>query len=601
MAEHDHLIKNLMTLNQIIETLNRAVDVRKTLGYVLTRLIELMGLETGWIFLVDPTSQNRWAGKGFVLAAHHNLPPAMAVTRARAWKGNCECQTLCLRGELTNASNEVLCSRLHNAPGDRHDLAVHATVPLRSGDNVLGILNVAAPEWDAFSEEALVLLANVGSQMGIALERAHLFELLQERRIYEHGILLELSNQLLRRSDLVEVMNFVVENVPRLLEVDACAILLPGDDPNYLDFRAASGWKKDPVTTHRRVPLDLRSGSGFVMHTGEPLVVEDYSVHDPTPWTAPWLTAEEFRGHAVIPLLVEDDPIGVLMIDSKAPLRLDEPRLRYARLLANQAAIAIEKARLHEQERQRQRLEDELSVGQQIQLGLLPESLPEVEGWEFAATYRPARLVGGDFYDFFELSGEPGQLGLVIADVAGKGVPAAIFMALSRSIIRTTSISGDHPAQALRRANRMIFKDSRCKLFLTAFYATLDLATGRLAYANAGHCRPPWVEATTGQMHQLTAHGTVMGVFEDIELEENEIHLAPGDLIVLYTDGITEAMDADEQLFGEARLQEAIMSKKGGSAQEVLDAIIAATLDFIGDTPQADDLTLFVIKRNKIL
>jgi sigma-B regulation protein RsbU (phosphoserine phosphatase) len=147
----------------------------------------------------------------------------------------------------------------------------------------------------------------------------------------------------------------------------------------------------------------------------------------------------------------------------------------------------------------------------------------------------------------------------------------------------------------------MIFKDSRCKLFLTAFYATLDLATGRLAYANAGHCRPPWVEATTGQMHQLTAHGTVMGVFEDIELEENEIHLAPGDLIVLYTDGITEAMDADEQLFGEARLQEAIMSKKGGSAQEILDAIIAATLDFIGDTPQADDLTLFVIKRNKIL
>jgi len=597
MAEHNHLIKNLMTLNQIVETLNRAVDVRKTLGHALTRLIELMGLETGWIFLVDPTSQNRWAGKGFVLAAYHNLPPAMAVTRARAWKGNCECQSLCMRGELTNAYNEVLCSRLYNAPGDRRDLAVHATVPLRSGDNVLGILNVAVPEWDAFSEEALVLLANVGSQMGIALERAHLFELLQERRIYEQGILLELSNQLLHRSDLAEIMNFVVENVPRLLEVDACAILLPGDDPDYLDFRAASGWKKDPVVTHRRVPLDLRSGSGFVMHTGEPLLVEDYSVHDPTPWTAPWFEAEGFRGHAIIPLLVEDDPIGVVMIDSRAPLRVDETRLRYARLLANQAAIAIEKARLHEQERQRQRLEDELSVGQEIQLGLLPEGPPEVEGWEFAATYRPARLVGGDFYDYFELSGEPNQLGLVIADVAGKGVPAALFMALSRSIIRTVSISGDHPAQALRRANRMIFKDSRCKLFLTAFYATLDLATGRLAYANAGHCRPPWVEATTGQMHQLTAHGTVMGVFEDIELEENEIHLASGDLIVLYTDGITEAMDDNEQLFGEARLQEAIRSKQGGSAQEVLDAIVAATLGFIGDTPQADDLTLFVIKR----
>jgi sigma-B regulation protein RsbU (phosphoserine phosphatase) len=435
--------------------------------------------------------------------------------------------------------------------------------------------------------------------MGIALERAHLFELLQERRIYEQGILLELSSQLLRRSDLNEVMNFMVESVPRLLEVDACAILLPGEDPNYLEFCAASGWKHDPVAAHRKVPADRRSGSGLVMQTGEPLVVEDFSIHDPTPWTAPWLATEGFRGHAVIPLLVEDDAIGVLMIDSIEPMRLDDSRLRFARLMANQTAIAIEKARLHEEEIQRQRLEEELSVGRQIQLGLLPEACPEVEGWQFAATYRPAQLVGGDFYDFFELAGDPDQLGLVIADVAGKGVPAALFMALSRSIIRTVSMSGSHPAVVLKRANRMIYKDTRCKLFLTSFYATLDLRTGWLAYANAGHCRPLWIEAKSGQMHQLTAHGTVMGVFEDIELEEHEIHLNYDDLIVFYTDGITEAMDAGEQLFGEARLREAITSCPGGSAQDILDAIVTATTNFIGETPQADDFTLFVIKRQE--
>lgn len=597
MSDHQLLIKNLTTLNQIVEMLNRAVDVRQTLDFALARLIELMGLETGWIFLVDPTSQNRWAGRGYVLAAHHNLPPAMGVNRARAWKGDCDCQMLCQKGELVNAYNQVYCSRLRNAPGDRRELAVHASAPLRSGDQIFGILNVAAPDWESFSEEALVLLANVGSQMGIALERARLFDLLQEQRIHEQGALLELSNQLLGRSNLNDLMSFLVTSVPRLVNVDACAILLPGEDPEYMDFRAASGWQDDPVVARRRVPANRRSGSGLVMQTGEPLIIYDIQVEDPTSWSAPWLVAEAFRGHAVIPLLVEGQAIGVLMIDRRDPLELANGDLRFLRLMANQVAIAIEKVRLQEEEIQRQRLEDELSLGQQIQLGLLPESYPEAEGWEFAAYYLPARLVGGDFYDFFELAGDPDQLGLVIADVAGKGVPAALFMALSRSIIRTVSMSGIHPAKGLERANRLIYKDTRSKLFLTAFYATLDLRTGRLAYTNAGHNRPVWVQAATGAIQELIARGTVMGVFNEITLEEHEINIAPGDMLIFYTDGVTESINEHEQLFGEARLREAIAASLGRGAQQVLDGIVQATMAFIGDMPQWDDITLFVVKR----
>jgi sigma-B regulation protein RsbU (phosphoserine phosphatase) len=265
--------------------------------------------------------------------------------------------------------------------------------------------------------------------------------------------------------------------------------------------------------------------------------------------------------------------------------------------MANQAAIAIEKVRLHQEEVKRQRLEDELSVGRQIQLGLLPEACPEVEGWEFAALYQPARLVGGDFYDFFELAGDSGQLGLVIADVAGKGVPAALFMALSRSLIRTVSMSGAHPASTLQRANRMIFKDTRSKLFLTAFYATLDLTTGWLAYANAGHNRPVWVHAGTGEIQELKSRGTVMGIFEEIEPDEHEINLAPGDVIVCYTDGVTEAVNEAEQLFGVERLHSVIAAHARGSAQELLEAIVQASTSFIGDMPQWDDFTLFVVKR----
>lgn len=599
MSSQKTLVKNLTTLNQIIERLNQAIDVRQALDFALTRLIELMGLETGWIFLKDPAAQTRWAGKGYVLAAQHNLPPALGVNRARAWKGGCECQTLCNRGQLTAAYNEVHCSRLLNAPGDRRGLRVHASAPLRSGDVILGILNVAGEDWDSFSQEALILLANVGGQMGIALERSRLFDLLQERHIHEQALLLELSNQLLRRSDLDDLIHFLVQRVAQLLQIDACAILLPSEQTDFLEFWAACGWYDDPVAAGRHVPTGKHSACGWVMHTLEPLVVEDFLVNDPTPWTADWLAVEEFRGHVVVPLVAEEHAIGVLMIGTRKPQILNEDELRFVRLVANQAALAIEKGRLHQEEIKRQRLEDELAVGRQIQLSLLPEFPPEVEGWEFATAYQPARLVGGDFYDYFELAGDPNQLGLVIADVSGKGVPAALFMALSRSIIRTKSMTGRHPAAVLARANRLILKDSRSKLFLTAFYATLDLRTGWLAYANAGHNYPLWVRAKTGDIVELEAKGIILGIFESVELEERDLTLAPDDVVIFYTDGVTEAMNLDGEMFGEEQLLETIATVRHGSAREILEGIVAAVEKFTTGALQADDLTLFIVKRQR--
>jgi serine phosphatase RsbU (regulator of sigma subunit) len=601
MTSHTNLTKNLITLNQIVETLNQAVDVRQAVDYALTRLVQLMGLETGWVFLRDEDAQNRWAGKGYILAAHHGLPPAMGVNRARAWKGGCECQSLCQKGRLKAAYNEVHCSRLLNAPGDRHNLAVHASAPLRSGDRYLGILNVAGPDWQSFSEEALVLLANVGSQMGVALERARLFEMINEQRIHQQAVLLRLSQQLLGHRDLDEVMKYVVTEVPRLLSVDSCAILLPDpENPDLLVFSAASGWLSDPVVAGHRVPASERSGAGWVMNNQAPLVVEDLESDDPTPWSAPWLNAEEYRGQASVPLIVEERSIGTLVVHNRSPRELDNEELNLLQLMANQAAIAIENARLQREEIERQRMEDELDVGRQIQLSLLPNGNPEAEGWEFASMYRPSREVGGDFYDFFKLAGNDRQLGIVMADVSGKGVPAALFMALSRSIIRTRAMSARlpaGPAVILQRANNLIYKDTRSKLFLTAFYATLNLDTGWLAYASAGHNWPLWRHAASGEMSELSARGTIMGAFEQIEMEEYEVDIAPGDMIVLYTDGVTEAMDTQETLFGEERLREVIAAQPDASAAEMVDAIIETVDGFMGAAPQADDITVFVVKR----
>ena len=592
------MIENLATLNRIAETLNRAVDVRAVLNTALAQLVELMGLESGWIFVRDPTAQDRWWGSGYVLAAHHGLPPALDLDLAGPWEGGCDCQNLCNQGKLTEAYNEVRCSRLAEASGDRRGLRVHASAPLRAGDEILGILNVAGPDWASFDPQALALLTNVGNQMGIALERARLFDLLRAQRIHEQATLLDLSNQLLARRDMADLMAFLVEETKRLLQADACALLLPHDQPGLLAFRASSGWHRDPVAEQRSVPGDGQSGPGQVMQTQQPLLVEDLEVHDPTAWLPAWVRDEGFRGHAVVPLVSEGRSIGVLVLDTRQPRAPTEEDVRLLRLIANQAAIALENARLQQEEVQRRQFEHELALGRQVQLGLLPKSCPVVPGWECAAVYEPARIVAGDFYDFVELPGKSDRLGLVIADVVGKGVAAALYMALSRTMVRTAALSGRRPAKALVRANELIRKDSRSDRFVTVLFAVLDPHSGKLVYSNAGHNRPLWLQAATGELHELSARGIVLGIFEEVELEEQELEVAPGDVLLFYTDGVTEAINAHDQPFGEARLRAVLAEHAASTAEQVVQAVVGAVKEFVGDTPQSDDLTLFVLKRS---
>jgi serine phosphatase RsbU (regulator of sigma subunit) len=599
MSTETELIEKLTTLSHISETLNRAVDVRSVLNDTLAHLVDLMGLETGWIFLKDAAAQQRRWGQGYVLAAHHNLPPALDLDQAEAWTGGCACQDQCSRGSLNEAYNEVECSRLASVRGDRRGLAMHASTPLRSGGSSLGILNVAGPDWASFSPEALSLLANVGNQMGVALERARLFDLLQERRIHEQAVLLDFSNQLLARPEIGDLMDYLAGEVRQILQADACALLLPSQEADVIGFAASSGWRDDPVAAGREVPLDERSGPGWVMRTQQPLLVEDLERGDPTIWAPDWVRAEAFRCHAVVPLLVNGGSVGALVINARQPRSLDEDEMRLVRLLANQAAIALEKARLHEEEVKSQALEKELAVGREIQLSLLPKAPPAVAGWEFAAYYQPAQQVGGDFYDFFELGGEPSRLGMVIGDVTGKGVPAALFMAMSRTLIRTAALVGRSPSRVLMQANDMILDDSRSELMLTAFYAMLQTGTGRLAYACGGHNRPLWIQAGDGRVRELKARGLLLAALPGIELEEREIEVAPGDCLVFYTDGVTEAMDPDRQFFGQERLREVVATQADASAGQVLNAVVEAVKAFTRGSPAADDLTLFVVKRLK--
>lgn len=262
--------------------------------------------------------------------------------------------------------------------------------------------------------------------------------------------------------------------------------------------------------------------------------------------------------------------------------------------------MSIRTRRLMEEEVRRQRMEEELAIGRRIQLSLLPHGCPVVPGYEFAAGYRAAREVGGDLYDFIIQPDNTGRLHIVIADVTGKGVPAALYMAVSRTLLHNYALDGCSPSQALQRVNHFIREDATSPLFLSAFYAVLDTDIHCLTYANAGHNPPIWWQQSTGDLQLLQARGIVLGAFDSFIPEEKLCFLQPGDYVIFFTDGITEARNTRGEFFDDEGLEAIVAGRQWSSTGELLDAILEAVDVFSAGMPQADDYTVIVMRRKPL-
>lgn len=223
--------------------------------------------------------------------------------------------------------------------------------------------------------------------------------------------------------------------------------------------------------------------------------------------------------------------------------------------------MAIEAAQLYEQAIRQDRLQHEIELAHSIQESFMPERCPQLPGWQLVAEWQAARGIGGDYYDFIEL--DAGQLGLLIADVSDKGVAAALYMALTRTLMRVAAFAAHGPAAALGQLNRYLLDEAKSGMFVSVFYAVLDLQSGHLTYARAGHNPPILVRAADGTPIELVPPGTVLGIVDAPNLVEESLTLSPGDVLVMYTDGVTEAIDEHDQQFGETRLQEIVTQGVG--------------------------------------
>lgn len=307
------------------------------------------------------------------------------------------------------------------------------------------------------------------------------------------------------------------------------------------------------------------------------------------------LKAEGYR--LTLPLLSQGELIGLLNLGPRmSEQEYSSEDLRLLNTLATQASPALRVAQLAQQQlieaKELERMEQELKVARVIQETLLPREIPSLPGWNLDVFWQPAREVGGDFYDFIHLPG--GRLGILIADVTDKGVPAAMVVATSRSLLRAAAERLEEPGAVLERANELLHPDIPARMFVTCLYLILDPASGVITFANAGH-NLPYVRGQGG-VREVRATGMPLGLLPSMTYEEAQIQLSPEEVLLLSSDGIVEAHDQDSQMYGFPRLQEKLA--QAGAGQDIIAYLLDDLMDFAGEAhEQEDDITLLSITR----
>ncbi len=405
----------------------------------------------------------------------------------------------------------------------------------------------------------------------------------QLKRLFEVGLLITSS------LDLDEVLTRAMDLSRHVMEADACSLMLLDEDAGQLVFRVALSDVGDQIK-ERRLPVG-QGVAGWVADTGEPALIPDAYADERFDRSYDEATGYRTRSILCVPLTVHDRLIGVSQLINKLDGEpFTDEDLELFRLLNAQVAIAVENARLHADRLKQERLERDLAFAQAIQRSFLPQDLPRDEQVEFAASCTSAQEVGGDFYDVIAFP--DGRYAVVIGDVSGKGVSAALYMARLVSEIRHQALRFEEPGAVLGALNDQLAASAQRGMFVTLVCALLEPDTGRMAVANAGHLPPLVCPPEGGAPLALDADvGPPLGVVEGISYAASLHTLGAGHVVALYTDGVIEAQAADGDFFGMERL-EALLAGEVGSPSDVCERILEAVETFVGGHAQHDDLTL---------
>jgi len=410
----------------------------------------------------------------------------------------------------------------------------------------------------------------------------------------KHGDLLALISKvgitLLASATLNETLEQIVTLVFEAVPADRCLIMMR--DEGSEDLRVAVARLRDRVGEVGEIRVS-RNVLDEVVIRGKSVLTSD-AQHDPR-FATGTVVLQGVRSVLAVPLGVAEKVFGIIYADSPVSEgRFTEDHLKVLTTLASVAAIRVENARLVEARLERERLERELALASEIQQRFQPTAPPHVSGYELQGISFPCYEIGGDYYDFIER--EDGRLVIALGDVSGKGTAAALLMSSLHAAIHAQSASHDSLVATISAVNRYLADNIPANRFVTLFYAELDPESGALSFLNAGH-NPPLIVHAAGTVEQLASGGLPLGIKPDAEYREGRTQLQPGDVLVIYSDGVTEAVSPTGEEFGPTRLYEVVQRNVEASAAGIRDRIESSLTKFAQGTSAADDITLVIVKR----
>lgn len=458
------------------------------------------------------------------------------------------------------------------------EFGVEILLPLISSQGTIGIVGFGKKIGDRpFEEREVEFLDSLSNIAATAVANGLMVEEIQkvnrnlDRKIQQLNTIFDISRELnttLDQKKLGSLMSFAVMGE---LLVNKCVVFTKKNE--RMESLVAKG--VDP----------LLEADPELIEISEPLLLEETQRFD---------YYKKLGFAALVPMRIQDETKGILAIGPKiSGMNFDEGDLEFLKTLGNQAMTSLENARLFEETLEKQRMEEELNLARNMQQGLLPSELPTLKGYEIAALNIPSRQVGGDYYDVIPISED--LCGIAIADVSGKGAGAALLMANLQASLRALASGEMSIGEMVSRINNLIYQNTDLDKFITFFYGQLDTSNNNFTYCNAGH-NPPYKVSQDGEAYELMVGGIILGMMADIVFETETIVINPGDRIVMFTDGITEAMDEKEEEFGDERVKTLIQKDPSLTSQELLNKVVTEVEGFSAGSPQADDITMVIVK-----
>jgi sigma-B regulation protein RsbU (phosphoserine phosphatase) len=414
----------------------------------------------------------------------------------------------------------------------------------------------------------------------------------------KYRLLLRISESISGTLDLDEILQHILDALGETVAYDAAGVFvltreapMVGRSQSHQVIAGMATRGFPPPRPQDDPMLTLGQGIiGHVIRTGEGIVAPDVRLDRYYVEGRPATLSE-----VAVPIVLQQRTIGALNLESDSLGAYSEDDVEVLRFFASASAISIEKAILHRQVIERRYIQGQLQIAHDVQSRLLPPRDLELAGYDIAGLSVPTFDIGGDYYDYIPL--RDGRLGLVIADVAGKGIPAALIMATFRALLRTSARDTPPVSRVVDQVNQLLAESIGLPAFVTSVYGVLDPATGAFSYANCGHTSPLLLRAGGG-VEQLPSSGPCLGVFEAAVYEPRDVVLEPGDLLVFYTDGVVELERDDGSEFGVERLSSLIQDVRDEAAAEIIRATAAATREFAGTDVYQDDFTLLVVRRD---